>query len=636
MRRPLLLLALVACNAPVELLPTDATEEIVEPLSPDAVDTAGAVEDTDVAPEAVVADPSDAPLVGSIAAVQAFAQDRVLVGTFGFAPKELTVQGHTLVRRAAFQLIDGGVYGVPDGLSPMDVVQWLQASGAVAYAELDYERHASAVNDPFRKNQWNLDKIGADKAWTMSTGLGVVVAVIDTGVGTSPTDGITHLNAGWDFVNDDGSAADDNGHGTHVASTIGEKTNNGVGAAGLAYNATLLPVKVLNQDGSGLTSNVILGVEYAVAHGAKVINLSLGSSSSSQAEAAAMQAASAAGVFIAAAAGNDAAATVNYPAANPGVVSVGATGYRNTLAPYSNKGTGLDLVAPGGDNSVDANGDGYNDGILAETKLSGSWSYYFYEGTSMASPHVAAAAAMLMAKGATNVQAESMLKNNALDLGSAGADTTYGAGLIQVDKALTAWTAAHPANRAPTAVAGGPYTGRVGVARSLNGASSSDSDGSIARYAWTFGDGGTAVGAAVSHIWTTVGTYTVTLTVTDNLGLTAKASTTATITASTSGTCDFAGTISTTLNTFHNLGTAPTGRALDEYLRWTTTTADLDFILETAPAGTSTWTGASGSSTAGSGIAEHISYTVPSRLNGAQFRWRVVRKVGTSAYCIGR
>jgi serine protease len=636
MRRPLLLLALVACNAPVELLPTDVTEEIVEPMAPDAVDTAGAVDDTDAAPEAVVADPRDEPLVGAIAAVQPYAQDRVLVGTFGFAPKELTVHGHTLVRRAAFRSIDGGVYGVPDGLSPVDVAQWLQASGAVAYAELDYERHASAVNDPYRKFQWALDKVGADKAWTMSTGTGVVVAVIDTGVGTSPNDGLTHLNAGWDFVNDDGSAADDNGHGTHVASTIGERANNGVGAAGLAYNVTILPVKVLNQDGSGSTSNVILGVEYAVAHGAKVINLSLGSSSSSQAEAAAMQVASAAGVFIAAATGNDAGSTINFPAAYPTVVAVGATGYRNTVAPYSNKGSGIDLVAPGGDNSVDANGDGYNDGILAETKLSGTWSYYFYEGTSMATPHVAAAAALVMAKGATAAQAESTLKSSALDLGAAGADTTYGAGLIQVDKALTAWAAAHPANTAPTAVTGGPYTSRVGVARSLNGAGSSDREGSITRYAWTFGDGGSAVGASVSHTWTKAGTYTVTLTVTDNQGLTAKANTTATITASTSTTCDFAGTISTTLNTFHNLGTAPTGRVLDEWLRWTTTTADLDFILETAPAGTSTWSGAAGSSTAGSGIAEHITYTVPSRLNGSQFRWRVVRKVGTSAYCIGR
>jgi serine protease len=131
---------------------------------------------------------------------------------------------------------------------------------------------------------------------------------------------------------------------------------------------------------------------------------------------------------------------VSYPAIYPSVIAVGATDYRNTVAPYSNKGRGLDLVAPGGNIERDDNSDGYPDGVLQETRLDGSWGYYFFQGTSMASPHVAATAALLIANGAASTpeQVRQLLIDTARDLGAAGYDRRYGHGLVQSYAALTA------------------------------------------------------------------------------------------------------------------------------------------------------------------------------------------------------
>ncbi|MFT5682873.1 MAG: serine protease, partial [Myxococcota bacterium] len=249
-------------------------------------------------------------------------------------------------------------------------------------------------------------------------------------------DGIGSLTSGYDFVNNDSNAADDNGHGTHVAGTIAQATDNSSGVAGLAYDATIMPIKVLDSSGSGYVSDTVLGINYAVTNGADVINLSLGSTSYSSAEAAAVANAYSNGVFVAAATGNSGGSSVDYPAAYSGAVAVGATRYGNALASYSNKGSAVDLVAPGGDTSRDDNGDGYADGVLQETFSGSTWSYYFFQGTSMAAPHVAAAAAMLMAEGASNTDAEAALIATATDLGSSGWDSSYGYGLIQPDAAL--------------------------------------------------------------------------------------------------------------------------------------------------------------------------------------------------------
>ncbi len=374
----------------------------------------------------------------------AFHPSRILVGGAGLPARiELAgsrLQGQKAERVMEFQAIGAAAFELPAGVDVVEAVEALRATGRYAWVEPDYVRSA-AVNDPYRPYQWNLDAVGAESAWATSTGAGVVVAVIDTGVSSGSLDGIGAMRSGYDFVNSDSDPKDDNGHGTHVAGTIAQATDNAKGVAGLAYGATIMPVKVLDRSGSGYTSWVVSGINYAVSNGAKVINLSLGSSTYSTTEATAVANAWSSGVFVAAASGNAGASSVEYPGAYAGAVAVGATRYGNSLASYSNRGTALDLVAPGGDTSRDDNGDGYADGILQETFSRSTWSYYFYQGTSMATPHVAAAAALLMAVGATNSQAESALTSTALDLGSAGWDSSYGYGLIQPASALAAFLA---------------------------------------------------------------------------------------------------------------------------------------------------------------------------------------------------
>lgn len=323
----------------------------------------------------------------------------------------------------------------------------------VVYAEPNYLAYALwAPNDPYYSYQWHLDNpayggIQMEEAWELSTGAGVTVAVIDTGIRKGTDLANTCFVTGWDYVNNDSDPTDDNGHGTHVAGTIAQSTNNGVGVAGVAYESCLMPVKVLGATGVGTYANVALGIRYAADHGAKVINLSLGGSSPSTTLEGALVYAYGKGVAIVAAAGNDSSPTLSYPAAyDDYVIAVGATRYDETLSYYSNYGPSLDLVAPGGDTSVDQNGDGYGDGVLQQTfqkiRSKTSWGYYFFQGTSMAAPHVSGVAALLISQGnaATPDEVRAALQETAEDKGALGRDDTYGYGLVDAAAALL-WTA---------------------------------------------------------------------------------------------------------------------------------------------------------------------------------------------------
>ena len=435
------------------------------------------------------------------------------------------------------------VINVPEGKVSGKIHEYLKMAN-VEYAEPNYYAYALwQPNDEYYPYQWHLDKpeyggIGMEEAWNISSGLGVTVAIVDTGVAyeyyqegrwrkyeQAPDLANTGFVAGYDFINDDAHPNDDSspGHGTHVAGTVAQSTDNSMGVAGVAFSAQLMPVKVLDSRGAGTYADVAGGIRYAVDHGAQVINLSLGGSTPSATIEEAVAYAYDEGVTVIAAAGNDGSDTISYPAAYDNyVIAVGATQYDKNLAPYSNYGASLDLVAPGGNLNFDQNDDDYGDGVLQQTYEKSvwgriSWGYYFMQGTSMAAPHVSGIAALLLAHGnaTTPDDVRAALQDSAEDLGTTGRDDTYGWGLVDAYAALQ-WTAGNP----PIADANGSYSGNEGSEIAFDGSASSDSDGSIVSYEWDFGDGTTGTGTTPSHAYVDNGSYTTTLTVTDNDGLT--------------------------------------------------------------------------------------------------------------------
>lgn len=273
------------------------------------------------------------------------------------------------------------------------------------------------------KIDWGITRIGADKIWDKSTGSGIKVAVIDTGVDLLHTDLSANISTGFDFVNNDNSPMDDNGHGTHVAGIIAS-VQNGLGVIGAANKANIMPIKVLNNQGYGYISDVAKGIYYATDNGARVINLSLGSSTDSLTLKAAVDYAVKKGVFVAAAAGNDSGKPCSYPAAYPSVVCVVATDSYNKLASFSN--IGGELSAPG---------------VYNYSTYIGNL-YKYMSGTSMATPHVAASAAVVMSfcKECTTSKVKDILHTTAVDLGVVGQDSIFGYGLIDLVAAITSLT----------------------------------------------------------------------------------------------------------------------------------------------------------------------------------------------------
>ena len=320
--------------------------------------------------------------------------------------------------------------------------------------------------DPKFAHQWHLSQMHAPEAWKHAAGAGVVVAVIDTGVAYEDHGGFKRaadlaadrLVPGYDFVGDTEHANDDHGHGTHVAGTIAQATDNGVGVSGIAYQARIMPLKVLSAAGSGNVADISEAIRFAADKGARVINLSLGGSMSSKVMEKAVAYAIKKGVTVVAAAGNSGQKSVGYPAGYPGVVAVAATQFDESLAFYSNRGPRITLAAPGGNTRVDQNGDGFPDGVLQNTLLPGSTSedgYLYYMGTSMASPHVAGVAALIIGAGTTEpaavrrVLVESARKPK-IDCGG-----MCGAGLLDADAAVRAAALAFPVERTLYALAFG-------------------------------------------------------------------------------------------------------------------------------------------------------------------------------------
>ena len=308
---------------------------------------------------------------------------------------------------------------------------------------------------------WGVDQINAERVWGggenavnvtpgANDGSGVVIAVVDSGIATHSD---LNIIGGTSFVTGNSSYYDDNGHGTHV-SGIAAARDNGTGVLGVAPGASLLAVKVLNSQGSGYMDDVAAGIEWAVDHGANVINMSLACTGNVLCNDSVMQDAltyaTSSNVVIVAAAGNSGAGTntVGWPAQANEVIAVAAScgpnndGYCsgiNSRASFSSTGPAVELTAPG-----DAIYSTYPGG------------YATLSGTSMASPHVAGAAALLVHCGYSAAQVRSLLDSTAIDLGAPGRDQLYGYGLVDLPAATASCSGGGSPTPTPTSVPGGP------------------------------------------------------------------------------------------------------------------------------------------------------------------------------------
>ncbi len=299
-------------------------------------------------------------------------------------------------------------------------------------------------NDPRYPEQWNLRMVGAEAAWERTRGKGIVVAVLDTGVAAKDSErgkrakdfARTRFARGYDFVHDDDDPYDDHGHGTHVAGTVAESTDNKEGVAGLAFEATVMPVKVLSAEGSGSSADIADAIRFAADKGANVINMSLGSPYPSEIIGNAIRYAHKKDVVIVCSAGNGFQEGVGYPAAFPECIAVSSVGPSKELAFYSSWGKEVALAAPGGDMT-----NGAQDGILQNTIWPESQGgrgddYYPFQGTSMAAPHVTAAAALVMAQGVRDpARVRDLLARSATPKQP---KVKYGAGILSVDRATNA------------------------------------------------------------------------------------------------------------------------------------------------------------------------------------------------------
>ena len=375
--------------------------------------------------------------------------------------------------------VDTRVLRLAPGVSVARALRRLRAQRDVAWAVPDYRAHVTGSLIPndegaghapgdWQELQWNFVgpfSVNAPTAWANVAadgapgGQGVTVAVLDTGVAyanrgpfrRSPDFSRYTFVQGYDFVAKNRYPNDRNGHGTFVAGTIAEETNNHYGLTGVAYGAHIMPVRVLDSQGEGEASTIAEGVLFAVKHHAQVINLSLEFSPGVTAAdipelIRALIYAHRHNVLVVAAAGNEGHAAIAYPARAPYVVSVGATTEHGCLADYSNDGSGLTLVAPGGGADANLPGDPNcfpekppGPDVYQVTFTGSSYEKFGmpsgYEGTSMATPHVAATAALIIASGVlgrhpTPAQLTARLKATATKLGGGGDERLYGAGLV--------------------------------------------------------------------------------------------------------------------------------------------------------------------------------------------------------------
>ena len=315
---------------------------------------------------------------------------------------------------------------------PEQAIDRIKKNPRVAYVEEDVEVHAL---DTELDNSWGVTRIGAGIVHDGgNTGAGVKVAIIDSGIDYNHSDLDDNFGEllGYDFVNGDNYPMDDDGHGTHCAGIVAA-VDNEIGVIGVAPEAELYAVKVLDATGSGYVSDVIAGIDWSVTNNMQIISMSLSGGDLESMEAACDAAYDDAGIVVVASAGNRGnppgrGDNVGYPAAYSSVIAVAATDINDNRASFSSTGPDVELAAPGV-------------GILSTYPDDG---YATYSGTSMACPHVAGTAALVIASGITdgndngwiNDEVRVRLQETADDLGAVGFDNWYGHGLVDAEKAV--------------------------------------------------------------------------------------------------------------------------------------------------------------------------------------------------------
>ncbi|MHB9150277.1 MAG: S8 family peptidase [Thermoleophilia bacterium] len=370
------------------------------------------------------------------------------VASSGSQPaRSIVVFDNSAVQSRAMQQIErlGGVKikdlpmvdGVAVSLPSQAAAHAVAGIAGVKYVEPDLVVEAlgkPVAAQPAQVLPWGVDRVEADLVWPSYNADAVTVAVVDTGIDTKHPDLIGNLKGGMSAVSYTRSYNDDNGHGTHVAGIIAA-VDNSIGVIGVAPAADLYAVKVLDRNGSGYLSDIIEGLQWVVTNDIDVVNMSLGTSSYSTSFDSAVQQTIASGVVVVAAAGNSgpSANTVLYPAKFAGVIAVAATDSSNTIASFSSRGSEVDLAAPG----------------VSVFSTYKKQAYKTLSGTSMASPHVAGVAALVLSSpmGTSDLdgdgvwdpnEVEQRLEDTAQDLGEAGFDTNYGNGLVRADLAVIA------------------------------------------------------------------------------------------------------------------------------------------------------------------------------------------------------
>nr|WP_321419600.1 disaggregatase related repeat-containing protein [uncultured Methanomethylovorans sp.] len=400
---------------------------------------------------------------------------------------------------------------------PQKAIDALSKNPNIDFIEPDYEIQLMEADDLAQADEipWGISKINAINAqYAGFTGKGIKIAVLDTGIDYNHPDLKANYIGGYDFVNADNYPMDDHGHGTHVAGTIAALSN-GVGVIGAAPQAQLYAVKVVSSSGSASYSNLIAGIDWAINNNADVITMSLGGTAFSSTLQNACDNAYSKGIILVGAAGNSGSAVV-YPAAYDSVIAVSAIDSTDTITSWSCYGSEIELTAPG---------------VNIKSTTPGGF-YEYMNGTSMATPHVTGTIALMLSSKVAGTsydlnnngkwdpaEIRSRLQSTATDLGASGKDDYYGYGVVNAYAAVKGLVPID--DNLPVANAGVDKTATVGSALNFDGSSSTDDKGIIS-YSWDFDESNGITSEATTmnatKTYTSEGTYTVTLTVTDTAG----------------------------------------------------------------------------------------------------------------------